>query len=106
VREITKITCHGKSTGGIARTVNAADQARHEGDEEEDTSHTHLSNASLRRGMACAREKWGRGREEARGSVLTNPTFFHLLTETIVSSLSKSAMGDDLLTNQRRKDFG
>ena len=71
--EITKITCHGKSTGGIARTVNAADQARHEGDEEEDTSHTHLSNASLRRGMACAREKLGRGREEARGSVLTNP---------------------------------
>ena len=86
--------------------MNAAEQARHEGDEEEDTSNTHLSNASLRRGMACAREKLGRGREEARGSVLTNPTFFHLLTETIVSSLSKSAMGDDLLTNQRRKDFG
>ena len=58
---------------GSHAPVNAAEQARHEGDEEEDTSNTHLSNASLRRGMACAREKLGRGREEARGSVLTNP---------------------------------
>jgi len=68
-----KLRATGSQRDGIARTVNAAEQARHEGDEEEDTSNTHLSNASLRRGMACARERLGAGREEARGSVLTNP---------------------------------
>ena len=84
-----KLRATGSQRVGIARTVNAAEQARHEGDEEEDTSNTHLSNASLRRGMACARERLGRGREEARGSVLTNPQKNPKPAGTIVSSLSK-----------------
>ena len=55
--EIMKITCHGEVNGwGRTLGISGAGQARHEGEEEKGTRNAHLSNASLRRGTACARE--------------------------------------------------